>query len=155
MFTSVAPSLIILKCSCRTMLGLLTKPNACNKFSSVDRRHFIQRLSLPTMLAEREDLFLRHTRRFAFHQCLVCKSYNKRRHSTHHISSMPALLKKQRTSPSIDRANCAPRARAVWHIRCCIKTKRIPFDDSTHVLLNNTPTNTIPLLIRWILAAHG
>ena len=135
MFTSVTPSLIILKCSCRTMLGLLTKPNACNKISSVDRRHFILRLSVPAMLTEREDLPLRDTRRFAFQQCLVCKSYNKRRHSTHHISSMPARLKKLRTSPSIDRANCALRARAVRHIRCWIKTKSIPFDDSTHVPL--------------------
>ena len=151
MFTSVTPSLIILKCSCRTMLGLLTKPNACNKISSVDRRHFILRLSVPAMLTEREDLPLRDTRRFAFHQCLVCKSYNKRRHSTH----MPARLKnKLNVSLNWPCKLCSQST--------CSKTYTLLDQNKKHSLwwqhtrsINNTPTNTIPLLIRWILAAHG
>ena len=42
------------------------------KVSSVDARHFTPRMSLHTTLKEREDLPLRDTKCFAFHQHLVC-----------------------------------------------------------------------------------
>ena len=61
---------------------------------SVDRKHCIRRISIPTILKESRDLPLRATKRFASYQRLVCKSESKRRHSTHIIASTPALLKK-------------------------------------------------------------
>ena len=64
------------------------------RFFSVDRKHCIHRISMPTILKESEDLPLRDTKRFASYQRLVCKSESKRRHSTHIISSTSALLKK-------------------------------------------------------------
>ena len=63
-------------------------------------RACIQRISLPTMLNESEDIPLRDTKRFASYQRLVCKSKRKRRHSTHIISSTSALPKQQKKERS-------------------------------------------------------
>ena len=68
------------------------------RFFSVDRKHCIHRISMPTILKESEILPLRDTNRVASYQRLVCESEDKRRHSTHINSSNSALLKKQKTN---------------------------------------------------------
>ena len=68
--------------SCHS-LNAYSSGTQAKMFSSVDRRHCIHRIAMPTMLKESEDLPLRDTKRFASYQRLVCKTESKRRHSTH------------------------------------------------------------------------